>query len=158
MANLTLFRLWLEILTSARVRVVGHSMLPTLWPDDRLLVNGVVLHLRHPRRGELVLLTEPDRPDVLAIKRVVGLPGERVALADGLLYVNLCPRIESYAVLQAEPGTTETWRLGQDEYLTLGDNRRDARDSRRFGPVPRSSLRGAIRYRYWPAARAGFLD
>jgi signal peptidase I len=131
-------------------------MLPTLRPDQRLLVNRICLCWRSPRRGELVLFRVPVQPAQIAIKRVVGLPGEQVSLWEGALSVDgqLVP--EPYV---ANPDCVGgfAWRLGPREYFLLGDNRRESTDSRDFGPVPARLLLGIAWYRYWPTEQRGIL-
>ena len=149
-----------------RVVVAGESMAPTLLPGDRLLVNSLALRLRRPRRGEIVVLHGRrygfgDETD--AIKRVIGLPHERVSIAGGVVRVNgsivpepyLSPEIAAAWRAQQEP--PREWNLAADEYFVLGDNRLRSRDSRTFGPVKARYLRGIAWYRYSPAGRRGRL-
>jgi signal peptidase I len=131
------------------VLVEGDSMRPTLLPGQRLAVGPLD---RPPRRGDLVVVRrEPTPSGMEMVKRVVGLPGERVRLVAG--------RLEVDGVEVAEPyldGTGEgslDLRLGEDQYLVLGDHRAASTDGRDFGPVPAAALTGRVRFAYWPPRR-----
>ena len=140
---------------AVRFRVTNYSMLPTLSPGDRVLVDELAYRWRAPRRGEIVVFKNPERAGAEGIKRVVGLPGERIVLRAGELYVDGRPQAEPYLDGSSSDCQTHEWLLGEDEYLLLGDNRAASRDSRHFGPVRRGLLRGPALYRYAPAAVRG---
>jgi signal peptidase I len=129
--------------------VSGGSMRPTLDPGHRIAVAPLV---RPPRRGDLVVLARSDSLEV--VKRVVGLPGERVRLAAGRLEVDGAPVPEPYLVGDAGAGELEV-ELGPAEYLVLGDHRAASTDGRDFGPVGADALLGRVRFAYWPPRRLG---
>ena len=139
------------VLSRAFTRVVvgNRSMLPTLQPGDRLLVDRWAYRWREPERGDVVLLRHPDSSTGAAIKRIVGLPGEHVAIRGGVLTVGAEIHPEPY-VARATPWTAAEWWPRTAEYVVLGDNRAESRDSRHFGPVTRAALLGRVRYRYGP--------
>jgi signal peptidase I len=134
------------------VLVEGDSMRPTLLPGQRVAVGPLD---RPPRRGDLVVVRRGAASSRLeVVKRVVGLPGERVRLVAG--------RLEVDGLAVAEPylgGTTGDeardldLRLGEDQYLVLGDHRAASTDGRDFGPVPAAALTGRVRFAYWPPRR-----
>lgn len=124
-------------------------MLPALAPGDRLLVEALSVRLRRPRRGELVVFRHPEYRGVLAIKRVVGLPGERVVPETG--------QVTSDEPTQRVGRPTGVGSIGPDRLFVQGDNRFESRDSRAFGPLPRRNIVGRAWYRYWPPERRGFL-
>jgi signal peptidase I len=135
------------------VLVAGDSMRPTLLPGQRVAVGPLD---RPPRRGDLVVVRR--RPDAFGglelVKRVVGLPGERVRLVAGRLEVDGLAVAEPY--LDATPGGGAgdlDLRLGEDQYLLLGDHRAASTDGRDFGPVPAAALAGRVRFAYWPPRR-----
>jgi signal peptidase I len=130
--------------------VKGASMAPTLAPGHRVAVAPLV---RPPRRGDLVVLRRP-RGDLEVVKRVVGLPGERVALRAGRLEVDGQAVPEPYLGGPPAPGELEL-ALGPAEYLVLGDHRAASTDGRDFGPVPADALVGRVRFAYWPPRRLG---
>jgi signal peptidase I len=148
------------------VLVAGDSMRPTLLPGQRVAVGPLD---RPPRRGDLVVIRRgpgpsrstgahpwgsPDPSGLELVKRVVGLPGERVRLVAGRLEVDGREVAEPY--LDATPGGAAGFldlRLGEDQYLVLGDHRAASTDGRDFGPVPASALAGRVRFAYWPPRR-----
>jgi signal peptidase I len=128
------------------VLVKGGSMRPTLVPGQRIAVAPL---LRPPRRGDLVVLDRGG--DLEVVKRVVGLPGERVRLAGGRLEVDGTVVPEPYL---AHGGAGELdLRLGPAEYLVLGDHRAASTDGRDFGPVGADALLGRVAFAYWPPRR-----
>jgi signal peptidase I len=141
------------------VLVEGDSMRPTLLPGQRVAV-GPLDH--PPRRGDLVVVRRPLAGAGLeVVKRVVGLPGERVRLVAGRLEVDGLQVAEPYlgattagwaGAPRAEAGDLDL-RLGEDQYLVLGDHRAASTDGRDFGPVPAVALTGRVRFAYWPPRR-----
>jgi signal peptidase I len=124
--------------------VKGGSMRPTLRPGQRIAVAPLD---RPPRRGDLVVLRRP-RGDLEVVKRVVGLPGERVRLAAGRLEVDGLTVPEPY-LAGAASGDLDL-ELGPAQYLVLGDHRAASTDGRDFGPVAADALVGRVRFAYWP--------
>jgi len=120
------------------IRVEGHSMSPTLLNDDRALF---VRLRRPPDRGSVVALRYPRNPAKSFALRIVGLPGERVSIDHGVVSIDGRPLAEPY-LLSANRSREDVAprQLGPDEYFVLGDNRRNASDSREWGPVPRRHL------------------
>jgi signal peptidase I len=137
--------------------VSGGSMRPTLLPGQRIAVAPLV---RPPRRGDLVVLRNPrstgapsrGSPDEV-VKRVVGLPGERVRLHAGGLEVDGRVVPEPY-LKGRSPGAGELeLELGPGQYLVLGDHRAASTDGRDFGPVGADAILGLVRFAYWPPRR-----
>jgi signal peptidase I len=104
------------------VRVVGNSMSPTYRSGRFNLVNRLAFRWHEPRRGDVVAVRKEGTYTVL-LKRVVGLPGERIAIRSGNVIVNGQPLAEPYARGHEVPGTRNEILLGQDEYFVIGDNR-----------------------------------
>ena len=128
-------------------------MSPALRDGDLVLVTR---GLSEPRRGSVVLLDmRQEAGPRFQVKRLVGLPGERIAFEDGLLHIDGVHHSEPY--LGGMPATLGTDRLtrdvGEDEYYVLGDNRAHSTDSRGYGPVLRSEIVGVVRTRLWPLVR-----
>jgi len=140
-------------------KVEGTSMQPRLGEDERILVNKMIFHLRRIERGEVVVFWFPGDAERSFIKRVIGVPGDRVEIRAGQVYVNR-ERL-------AEPYLSETFREVEDfgpqivpseAYFVLGDHRNVSNDSRSWGPVPQNLIYGKAFLRYWPLNRAGWID
>lgn len=140
------------------VIVEGTSMLPRLENEDRLFINKFIYHFEDIHRGDVVVFHYPPDPSKSYIKRVVALPGDKMWIDEGRVFVNGKPIRESYVPLQyrdfkSYPEIT----LPAHEYFVLGDHRNIASDSRDFGPVDRSFIYGKAVLIYWPARDAGMV-
>ncbi len=135
------------------VRVAGVSMQDTLLNGDLTLVTRFDYLAGEPKRGDVVECSFPNREDRY-IKRIVALPGDRVAFSGGRLTINGETVEEPYAVGHTDDYAVE---LGEDEYLALGDNREESYDSRMddMGPISREDLLGRVRWRLLPLDRFG---
>ena len=143
---------WRRWLGSTRFLVEGDSMQPALASRQHLLVDRLAYRFQSPARGDVVVLRDPAQPGVHCVKRIVGLPGEHVQMEMGHVFINESLLDESYAAGRelAEAPFPRQWLLDKDEYLVLGDQRQDSRDSRAFGPVRRGDVVGRVWLRYWP--------
>jgi signal peptidase I len=126
--------------------VEGVSMFPTFKPND--VVRAKTL-LASPKRGDVVIFID-DRGDRV-IKRIIGLPGETVTIYRGFVYLNHRRLMEPYLPALTYTFKSETenelpaeWRLGDDEFFMLGDNRLRSHDSRAFGPVERHNIHSIV--------------
>jgi signal peptidase I len=124
------------------IRVEGHAMSPTLQDDDRALL----LRIRDaPARGDVVGLRYPKNPAKSFVMRVVGLPGESVSIAGGVVMIDGRPIAEPYVVeANRAHENLSPVRLGPDQYFVMGDRRNDASDSREWGPVARPLIWGRL--------------
>lgn len=138
------------------------SMLPTLQINDRLIIDKLSYDFRDPQRGDIVVFSPTDAlkqqnfKDAF-IKRVIGLPGDKVEVKDGIVYVNDQPIQEKY--IDDQPN----YRFGPvtvppNEYLVLGDNRNNSYDSHYWGFVPRKNIIGRAVVRFWPLNRVGEIS
>ena len=141
------------------------SMAPTLAIGDRLVIEKVSYQVRTPRRGEIVVFKPPAPavdmnagmdPSIPWIKRVVGLPGDRVAIDHGRLYVNGRPMAEPYLDEGARYSMREKVVPGGSVFV-LGDNRNHSIDSATWGPLPIANIMGRASFRFWPPERFGDL-
>lgn len=137
--------------------VRGHSMEPSLHDGDRLLVDRLGGRLVGVDRFDVVVLRSPVDPSVDYVKRIVGLPGDRVAIRRGRLLVNGRPVRAGFSWIPDGTHMPEV-RVPSGHYFVLGDNRPISCDSREFGFVAAESLRGVVRLRFWPPERAGWLN
>ncbi|HSJ88356.1 MAG TPA: signal peptidase I [Anaerolineales bacterium] len=133
---------------SARVRVDGFSMRPTLQDGEYILVNKLAYKLGTPQRGDIVVFIFPVNPEEDLIKRVIGLPGDTISVQGGVLSINGVAMNEPY--INAPPAYEGTWTVSPDELFVLGDNRNDSRDSHQWGLLPIKNVIGRAVVIYWP--------
>ena len=144
----------LAFLLARRAVVRGWSMHPTLSPEERVLFDRLAYRRGSPQRGDVVLASHPARPGMRIVKRVVGLPGDRVTTDGARCWVNGTPCGEREGDGPAEPSASaRTWTLGDDEWLLLGDAPYASTDSRDFGPVSRDAILARAWLVYWPPSR-----
>ena len=137
-------------------RVYGQSMEPNLHTNERLVVEKLSYRFHGPRRGDVVVLHDPSGGTELIIKRVIGLPGERVMIGDGRVYIDGVALDEPY-LQQPTQGGGRTWLVPPFELFVMGDNRVASRDSRSFGAVPLEQILGRAVFRYWPLEQIGLV-
>jgi signal peptidase I len=150
-------------------QVNGMSMYPNLHDKDFILSERVSYRFRDPERGEIVVFKAPPTESCAAIeceyiKRVIGLPGERVKIADGKIYINSQILIETY--LDGDIYTSagdyllegETVTIPDGYFLFLGDNRSGSRDGRDFGFIAKEDVVGRAIFRYWPLSGLGSIN
>jgi signal peptidase I len=133
---------------SARVRVDGFSMRPTLQDGEYILVSKLSYKLGEPQRGDIVVFIFPVNPEEDLIKRVIGLPGDTITVQNGVLSINGVPVDEPY--INAPPAYEGTWLVPPNELFVLGDNRNDSRDSHQWGLLPVENVIGKAVLIYWP--------
>jgi len=131
------------------VTIDGSALEPSLRNGDRIFVNKRMGGLS---RGDLLLFGYPKKPSVRILLRVVALPGERVQLRDGLLYIGGQQVPEPYISQDhnLKRSSTDEIEVPGNSYFMLGDNRDDAFDSRLIGPVPGQFIYAKYLARYWP--------
>lgn len=129
--------------------VHGQSMEPSLHENERVIIDLVSLRWREPRRGEIIVLRLPNRRSDPLIKRVIGLPGDTVAIRGGKVFVNDQILDEPY-LNQITAGRMPATVVPEAHVFVLGDNRGASNDSRFFGMVPYENVLGRAWLRYWP--------
>lgn len=140
------------------VRVEGTSMMPRLENHDRLFINKFVYHLEAINRGDVVVFHYPLDPSKSYIKRVIGLPGDRIRITDGQVWLNGVQQREPYVPARyRDEDSMSTMIVPKDSYFVMGDHRSISSDSRAFGPVERSLIYGKAEFIYWPAKDAGVV-
>ena len=133
---------------SARIRVDGFSMLPTLQSHQYVLVNRLAYKFDSPQPGDIIVFHYPRDPQQEYIKRVIGLPGDRVEIANGEVQVN--GQLISEPYIAAAPLYQTEWTVPEDSLFVLGDNRNNSSDSHNWGPVPIDYVVGKAILVYWP--------
>lgn len=148
--------------TVAEARFIpSESMLPTLEVGDRLIVEKISYRLHTPERGDIVVFDPPPRSGFdrgnAFIKRVIGLPGETIAVREGRVYINDKPLDERY--LQEPPAyEMDPLTIPADSVFVMGDNRNNSADSHVWGALPISNIIGRSAVRFWPPVRIGLTD
>ncbi len=174
---------WVEVLKTLGLSVVlafgirtfvaearyipSKSMVPTLQVDDRLIVDKVSYHFKDPQRGDIIVFMPPDEAAVVCtgsqkvqhskdayIKRVIGLPGDKVEVKQGQVFINDRALQEDY-VNEVPDYQYGPRVVPQNSYLMLGDNRNNSCDSHYWGFVPRENIIGRALVRFWPLDRVG---
>ncbi len=148
--------LLIHVFLAQATRVYGQSMEPNLHTDQRLVIEKVSYRLHGPQRGDVVVIQDPTGGPELLIKRVIGLPGERITVTDGRVYVDGTPIAEPY-LTQPTSGNGRSWVVPPLHVFVMGDNRIASRDSRIFGPVALDQIVGHAVFRYWPPEQIGVI-
>ncbi|KPJ94193.1 MAG: hypothetical protein AMJ53_05785 [Gammaproteobacteria bacterium SG8_11] len=141
---------------SARVRVDGFSMVPTLQDGEYVLVNRLAYRNDLPVRGDIIVFSSPQSPDLDLIKRVIGLPGDNVKIFDGKVEVNGQVLDEPY--IAAAPIYNGEWNVPGGNLFVLGDNRNDSSDSHAWGLLPVENVIGKAVLIYWPIPDWNFIQ
>jgi len=140
------------------VRVEGTSMLPRLEDRDRLFINKFVYHIEAISRDDIVVFRYPGDEEKSYIKRVIGLPGDRLRIDQGQVFINGRPIAEPYVPEQyRDDRSYAEIVIPPDHYFMMGDHRSISSDSREFGPVDRALIYGKAVFVYWPAKDAGVV-
>lgn len=144
--------------------VSGSSMLPNYHNNDYLIIDRITYLRQQPQRGDVVVLKFPKDTSQFFIKRIIGLPGEKIQIRQGhvVIYNSEHPEgkilEESYLPSQVETlGRTEPVQLGSAEYFVLGDNRTASSDSRVWGILPKDDIVGKVWLRVFPPGRFGIV-
>jgi len=143
-------------LISARIRVDGASMEPTLVSGEYVIVSRLSYRFGSPQRGDIIVFHFPRDPKEEYIKRLIGLPGDVVEVKNGSVYVNGQQLDETY--LKVETKYAGTWNVPADQLFVLGDNRNNSSDSHDWGTVPMDYVVGKAILVYWPPPSWGLID
>ncbi len=140
------------------VRVEGTSMLPHLEDQDRLFINKFVYHFESIQRGDVVVFLYPPDHTKSYIKRVIALPGDKLRIDRGAVYLNGRKLKEGYVPARFRDGrSVAAITIPKGECWVMGDHRNISSDSRDFGPVPISLIYGKAAFVYWPVGQAGVV-
>jgi len=140
------------------VRVEGTSMLPNLEDQDRLFINKMAFRVGKVERGDVVVFQYPRDHTKSYIKRVIGLPGDRVAIDHGRVVVNGVVLREPYVPSRfTDDRSQPAMTIPANEFFVMGDHRSISSDSRDFGPVARDLIYGKAAFVYWPMDQAGVV-
>jgi signal peptidase I len=140
------------------VRVEGTSMLPVLEDQDRLFINKIAYRVGEIHQGDVVVFEYPRDHQKSYIKRIIALPGDRIRIDHGRVFVNGAALKEPYVPARfsddrSQPETV----LPPNDYWVMGDHRSISSDSRDFGPVDRDLIYGKAVFVYWPMQQLGVV-
>ena len=142
---------------SARVRVEGFSMVPSLQDGEFVLVNRMAYRFGQPQRGDIIVFHHPtDQNKEDLIKRVIGLPGDTVKVEGGKVFVNGTRLKENY--IAAAPAYTDEQTVPDGELYVLGDNRNNSSDSHAWGFVLYKDVIGKAILIYWPLKELNLIN
>ncbi|MCZ2147009.1 MAG: signal peptidase I [Bryobacterales bacterium] len=142
------------------VKVEGTSMMPSLVDQERIFINKFVYKfgIGDIQRGDMIVFHFPADPSKSYIKRVIGLPGDTIAVEDGVVYVNGKRLDETYVPDEyRDRQSIPLLRVPAEHYYVLGDHRTSSNDSRAWGPVHRQYIYGKAVFVYWPLEKMGIL-
>jgi len=140
------------------VRVEGTSMLPMLEDQDRLFINKIAYRVGDIHQGDVVVFQYPHDHTKSYIKRVIALPGDRIRISDGDVYVNGKRLPEPYVPNRfTDDRSLPETVLPANQYWVMGDHRSISSDSRDFGPVDRDLIYGKAVFVYWPMEQVGVV-
>ncbi len=141
---------------SARIRVDGHSMEPTLFTGEFVIVNKLAYRLGSAKIGDVIVFHPPNNPTEEYIKRVIGLPGDHVVIKDEKVMINGQVLEEPY--INAAPGYEADVIVDPGRLYVLGDNRNNSSDSHAWGTVPLDNVIGKAVVIYWPPQNWGLIN
>lgn len=140
--------------------VKGASMEPNFFNHEYLLIDELSYRMRTPERGEVIVFRYPLDRSQYFLKRIIGLPGDKVKISEGHVYIYNTAHPEGIQVDEAylpkdllTAGDIPTIEVDADHYFVMGDNRPNSYDSRRFGTIAKSDIVGRAWVRGWPFDR-----
>lgn len=143
-------------------------MKPNFHDGEYILTDKISYRFGEPKRGDVIIFTSPTDQDVDFIKRIIGLPGEKVTISDGKVTIKNNEHKDGFVLQEPyetlgptaggkeAPQNTEV-QVGENEYFVLGDNRLESFDSRSWGNLPKKNIIGKAWLRYWPLNKIGFV-
>lgn len=144
-------------------RVSGQSMYPTLENGDYILTNKIGYTFGEPQRGQIIVFKEPRDESLDFIKRIVGIPGDRLKIQNGRVFLNGEVLEEAYLNPSVTTLPAAFLKEGQEviipekRYIVVGDNRLASSDSREWGFITRDEIIGQAFFRYWPINSIGLI-
>jgi len=145
-------------------QVRGNSMYPNFHDSDYLLTDKISYHLNDPKRNDVIIFMAPKNEEYDYIKRVIGLPGEKIEILEDGVYIDSQHLNEIYIPSDVKTFGGAFLEMNQEtivpenQYFVLGDNRMHSSDSRDWGFVPRENIIGKAWFRYWPGSQMGLVS
>jgi signal peptidase I len=153
--------LFIYLLVMQPHRIKGSSMEPNFHDGEYLLSDKITYRLREPQRGDVIVFEAPGASGDEFIKRIIGLPGDKVSVKDGRVYLNAEMLNEIYIPTTTVTGGGSFLREGSEVtvpdnfFFVLGDNRSFSSDSRAWGFVSKTKITGRAWFIYWPPEKFG---
>ena len=142
----------------ANSRVPTGSMENTIMTGDRVIGSRLAYRFEAPKRGDIIIFHAPDEPETLYVKRIIGMPGDKVTIRDGQVYLNdsETPLEESYIKEPMKPAALQEFQVPEGAYFCMGDNRNGSVDARYWKNhyVYRDKIVAEVLFRYWPGIKA----
>lgn len=133
-------------------QVYGPSMNNTLKEGDIMILDKISYHIKSIQRNDIVVISFDNK---IMIKRIIGLPKEKIEYKNNVLYIN-DKRYEEVNI-EFKTGDFAPIELANDQYFVMGDNRLNSLDSRSYGPIKRENIIGRSNFRLWPLNKIGFV-
>lgn len=147
--------------------IIVNAVVPTSSMENTIMTGSRMIGLRltylfeEPQRGDVIVFKFPDNPKTIYVKRLIGLPGDKVEIIGGVTYVNDEPIVEPYLKETPRDQDWGPYYVPEDSYFVMGDNRNNSRDSRYWETtnyVPRKYLLGKALLVYWPISDFGAIE
>ena len=149
-------------------QVRGASMEPNLSDGQYILTDKISYRFDKPRRGDIIVFKAPVDPNFDYIKRIIGLPGESIQIKGGKIIIQNTTHPKGFVLEEPykingsdQPGTlledNKEFKISEDNYFVLGDNRNQSFDSREWGELSRKNIIGKTWLRYWPISKFSFV-
>jgi len=145
------------------LKITGNSMVPTLLDGEQVFAEKLSINNNSIKRGEIIIIKQPEQPKVLLIKRVIGLPNDNIEIKDSFVFVNDLKINEPYLSPNTKtsgydkiPNNTKI-RIDEGKYLLLGDNRENSADSREWGLIDERLIVGKALFVYLPVSEIRLL-
>lgn len=142
-------------------KVSGSSMLPNFKDGDYIITDKITYRIAEPQTGDIVVFKNPRDENQDFIKRIIAVPGDRLRITDGQVYLNGQEFQEQYLnpANNTNPGSFlqegEEIEVTVDHYIVFGDNRGHSSDSREWGFIQKKEIIGKVFFRYWPVDKIG---
>lgn len=139
--------------------VPSESMVPTIEKQDRFLLNKTAYWFSKPQRFDIIVFMPPPAAgsNFAFVKRVIGLPGEKIMIRNGTVYINDKPLLEKFTIAERPNYEFGPYIIPDDQLCMLGDNRNNSLDSHKWGFLPIKNVEGRAWWRYWPVNRMGLV-
>ena len=158
------FFLFLYLLVFQPHKIKGASMEPNFHDGQYLLTDKVTYRIREPKRGDVIVFKAPGLEGEEFIKRIIGIPSEKISIKESKVYLNNKLLEEEYlpsdrlSVGSLFLNEGETLTVPEDQYFVMGDNRQHSSDSRSWGFVPKDDISGRAWFIYWPINTIGTVE